>query len=134
MLRHLLLAALCATLLSGCLEVETDEIIPGEDFEIVDAYFEESQSYYSSSYITVVVKNNWDISLPTLYVDYNIVCDNDYKKYATTYFTLSSNEQDSESFYVGSDATACTFTITAVRPYADDDYSDWTGSFEIQIP
>lgn len=133
MLRHLLLAALCATLLSGCLEVETDEIIPGEDFTVVDAYFEDTQSYYSS-YITVVVKNNWNTSLPTLYVDYNIVCDNDYKKYATTYFTLSSNEQDSESYYVGSGASACTFTITAVRPYADDDYSDWTGTFTIQIP
>ena len=38
MLRHLLLAALCATLLSGCLEIETDEIAPGDDFNIVDAY------------------------------------------------------------------------------------------------
>ncbi|PJJ42474.1 hypothetical protein [Hallerella succinigenes] len=133
MLRHLLLAALCATLLSGCLEVESNEIIPGDDFTIVDAYFEQSQSNYSS-YITVVVKNNRSISLPTLYVDYNLVCNNGYKKYATTYFSLSSNEQDSESFYVGSDATSCTYTITAVRPYADNDYSDWTGSFEIQIP
>lgn len=132
MLRHLLLAALCASLLSGCLEIETDEIAPGDDFNIVDAYFDTEYTY--STYLIVVIKNNWDKSLPSLYIDYNLVCDNGYKKYGTSYIYLTSNEQSSIEYYTGSSATSCTYTITAVRPYADNDYSDWTGSFEIQIP
>ncbi|MBP5247803.1 MAG: hypothetical protein J6Z31_08105 [Fibrobacter sp.] len=131
MIRHFLLAALCAILFSGCLEVETSEIVPGEDFEIVDAYF--SNSYYYSSYVTIVYRNNWSKDLPSLYIDYNLSCDNGYKKYGTTYIYLTSHEQDSNEYYVGSDAKSCTYTITAVRPYADDNYDDWTGSISIQI-
>jgi len=130
MIRHFLFAALCTILLSGCLEVETDEIVPGQDFEIVDAYFDNSYS----SYITIVFKNNRDKDLPSIYIDYNIVCDNEFKKYGTSYFHVTSHEQTSQEFYVGSDAKTCTYTITAVRPFADDNYDDWTGNFSIQIP
>ncbi len=132
MIRHFLLAILCATLLSGCLEIETDEVVPGEDFEIVDAYFD--SSYSNLSYIVLVIKNNRSKELPSIHVDYNIVCDNGYKKYSTSYFYLDSHEQSTYEYYAGSSATSCTFTITAVRPYADDSYDDWTGSFSIQIP
>ncbi len=103
-------------------------IVPGEDIQIVDAYFND-QNHLAN----IVFKNTRDYALPSFTLDYSLSCDNGYKIYNSTFFNLSSNEQESTTFVIGSGATSCTWTITAIRPQYRDDYIDWTGSYPIQI-
>lgn len=130
----LLCASLCAILI-GCSKssVSPDRsvftITPGEDIQIVDAYFNGN----NSQWVNLVVKNNHDFKLPSFLMDYSLFCDNGYKIYDSEYFSLSSNEQDSRLFLVNSGATTCTLTITAIRPQYKENYIDWTGSYPIQI-
>lgn len=109
-------------------ENSTHAIIPGEDIQIVDAYFN-SQNRVAN----LVIRNTRNYKLPSFTMDYSLVCDNGYKIYTSTYFSLSSNEQDSHSAVIGSNATSCTLTITAIRPSYQENYTDWTGSYPIQI-
>ncbi len=109
-------------------ENSTYAIVPGEDLQIVDAYFN-SQNRVAN----LVIRNTRNYKLPSFTMDYSLVCDNGYKIYASTYFSLSSNEQDSHSVVTGSNATSCTWTITAIRPNYQENYTDWTGSYPVQI-
>ena len=125
-----------AILLSGCSDLSSESaqatIVPGEDFAIIDAYY--NSSYYSN--FTLVVKNLQNRALPHFYMDYFIFCEADnYKDYGTTSFTLNSNEQETTDFYLRSESRPCTFTITAIRPYSlsDSEYNDWTGNYVIPI-
>ncbi len=106
----------------------TYTIIPGEDIQVVDAYFN-SQNRVAN----LVIKNARNYKLPTFTMDYSLVCDNGYKIYNSTAFYLSSNEQESLTAVIGSGASSCTLTITAIRPQYQESYTDWTGSYPIQI-
>lgn len=104
-------------------------IIPGEDIQVIDAYFNGN----SGQWVNLVIKSTRDFNLPSFSIDYSLSCDNGYKIYDSEYFSLSSNEQDSRLFLVNSGATSCTLTITAIRPQYKENYTDWTGSYPIQI-
>lgn len=124
----------CA-ILTGCSQSSSvssnrsvSTITPGEDIQIVDAYF----SDYGLG-INLVIKNTRDFKLPSFTMDFLLSCNNGYKIYSSQYFSLSSNEQDSQQFLVDSKATSCTFTINAIRPQPNGNYTDWTGSYPISI-
>lgn len=107
-------------------------ITPGEDLQIVDAYFNGT----NGQWVNLVVKNTRDFKLPSFTMDYSLSCDNGYKIYDSEVFTLASNEQDSRLFLVtlaNVNATSCTLTITAIRPQYHENYIDWTGAYPVQI-
>lgn len=128
-----LLCAIALLCLGGCLShssaPERRTITPGTDIEIVDSFFTTSVT----SSVSIVFRNAQKFRLPSFYMDYSLTCDNSYKKYASDYFSFSSNEQLTGSYYTGSDAKSCTFTITAIRPQYDDSYDNWVGSYPIAI-
>ena len=52
-------------------------IIPGEDIQVIDAYFNGN----SGQWVNLVIKSTRDFNLPSFSIDYSLSCDNGYKIY-----------------------------------------------------